>query len=74
MNKGMKPPVLEFWLTGQQWVQFTRVMDRCQRVAGGAVGPADCLEILCRSYLARRGEGAEREPREGIRRLRSFST
>ena len=53
MDKVKKPPVLEFWLTMNQWVQFTRVMERCHRAAGGPVGPAECLEIICRNYLER---------------------
>ena len=52
-EKKVKPPVLEFWLTGEQWMQFTRVLERCQRIEGGPVGPAECLELLCRTYLAR---------------------
>ena len=53
MDKVKKPPVLEFWLTMNRWVQFTRVMERCHRVAGGPVEPAECLEIICRNYLER---------------------
>ena len=53
MDKVKKPPVLEFWLTMKQWVQFTRVMERCHRAAGGPVGPAECLEMICRNYLER---------------------
>ena len=60
VDKESKAPVLEFWLTKQQWVQFTRVMERCHRVAGGPVVPADCLELMCRTYLERRGDGVER--------------
>ena len=37
MDKVKKPPVLEFWLTMNRWVQFTRVMERCHRAAGGPV-------------------------------------
>jgi hypothetical protein len=55
-EKKMKPPVLEFWLTGEQWIQFTRVMEHCQRLAGGPVGPAVCLEVVCRSFLDRKQE------------------
>ena len=72
MEKEAKPPVLEFWLTGEQWVQFTRVMELCHRLRGGPVGPAECLELICRSYIERRAGVAER--REGIRRgVRSYS-
>jgi len=35
VDKVKKPPVLEFWLTMNQWVQFNRVMERCHRAAGG---------------------------------------
>ena len=52
MDRKAKAPVLEFWLTREQWVQFTRVMERCHRIAEGPVGPAECLEVLCRYYLA----------------------
>jgi hypothetical protein len=73
MEKRRKPPVLEFWLTGEQWVQFTRVMELCHRLRGGPVGPADCLELLCRTYIERStGQGADFEGGEGIRRRRSF--
>jgi hypothetical protein len=54
MDKDGNAPVLEFWLTREQWVQFTRVMELCHRTTGGPVGPAECLELLCRSYLERR--------------------
>ena len=69
MEKEGKPPVLEFWLTGEQWVQFTRVMEICHRLRGGPVGPAECLELVCRSYIEQsRAAGS----REGIRRPRAF--
>lgn len=63
MEKQRKPPLFEFWLTREQWVQFTRVMERCHRLAGGPVGPAECLELLCRSYL----EGVRARARPGTR-------
>lgn len=66
VDKESKAPVLEFWLTKEQWVQFTRVMERCHRVAGGPVGPADCLELVCRTYLERRGDDVERGGGNGI--------
>lgn len=62
MEKEGKPPVLEFWLTGEQWVQFTRVMELCHRLRGGPVGPAECLELICRSYI-RAAPGREDRPR-----------
>ena len=55
MDKDERAPVLEFWLTKEQWVRFIQVMDLCHRVAGGPVGPAECLELICRNYLDRRG-------------------
>jgi hypothetical protein len=60
VNKVRKPPVLEFWLTRTQWVQFTRVMESCHRAAGGPVGPAECLELLCRYFLAQPEPGRSR--------------
>jgi hypothetical protein len=38
VDKVKKPPVLEFWLTMNQRVQFTRVMERCHRAAVGTGG------------------------------------
>jgi hypothetical protein len=65
-NEG-KAAVLEFWLTKEQWVQFTRVMEICHRIAGGPVGPAECLELVCRNYLERRGMPVKREKNAAIR-------
>jgi hypothetical protein len=54
VDKEEESPVLEFWLTRDQWVQFTRVMELCHRITGGPVGPAECLELICRNYIERR--------------------
>jgi hypothetical protein len=49
VDKVKKPHILEFWLTMNQWVQFTRVMERCHRAAGGTGGtggvPGDHLPV-----------------------------
>ena len=60
MDKDEKAPLLEFWLTKEQWLRFTQVMDLCHRVAGGPVSPAECLELICRNYLERRGDPVAR--------------
>jgi hypothetical protein len=70
VDKNESAPVLEFWLTKEQWMRFTQVMDLCHSVAGHPVSPAECLELICRNYLERRGDTGAR--RKGTARFDSL--
>ncbi len=45
----------ELQLTREQWAKFVRVMELCSQLKGAPVTPAECLGMICKSYLERRG-------------------